>query len=619
MIQKLKGFLNKAWVKKVTLILFYMAWIGSIMLKCFYVQLTLKINQLSGTEDMNMFVGLFLTVFIFFGVIILFSGKKSKAVLIILDGIITFILFADILYGRYYYNPITVPILRQIGFVDDVKNSMLALVRIKDLLMFTDFIVLGTMAFYLRKAKSKISFPIQMLVGLAIILVGVGGFHLKINTIDTSKYVYERKYIARDLGLIYYHYYDIHASIEKAVLAKTPLTDEQIGIIESANKAYQHTNEFSNIGKGKNLIIIQLEAFMNFPIDLKVDGQEVTPFLNSLKTESTYMPNYFIETAGGNTVDSELLANTSTHPTYAGSAYYEYPSNYYISLPNKLKEMGYHANSFHGYQASFWNREVMHKNLGFDHFYSLDEFDQTEKVGWAVSDVSFLKQSLDKTIAVSKGEPFYSFMITLSSHYPYDAFYSGPFTKDSNEILKRYFNAANYVDTAMKGFFDDLKAKGLYDNTIVAIYGDHAGLFNEEAAAACNYFGEEYSPYNWQKLEKIPLFIHIPGREGQVVDKVCGQIDLFPTLANMMGFDLEYCMGQDIMDPAYKGNMVRRSSNVVTNQFVYIAREEKVYDFKTAEPLDLSLYKDEIGKYYDQLIAQDLIYRSNYLSIYDKE
>ncbi|PKM94095.1 MAG: hypothetical protein CVU84_11585 [Firmicutes bacterium HGW-Firmicutes-1] len=626
MSEKLKKIFANEKFKKFCVVIFFLTWVGSLTLKALYVQFSIKINKapVLTLDNMTMGLTLMFTIAIIGGIVIIISGKRFKASLIALDLILTLVFLADMLYGRYYYNPITVPILKQIAFLDDVKESTSSLFQMRDLLMFADLIVLVLIGIYVKKLKRIKPFYVQMIVGISIILVSVIGIKIKYDHVDTTKFAYERKYIGRDLGLIYYHFYDVKTAIAKSIDAGKELTKEQVELIESVNVAGLRTdNPYTNIGEGKNVIVIQLEAFQNFLIDLEVDGQEVTPFLNSLKEKSIYMSNYFIETAGGNTVDAELLTNTSMLPTYGGSAYYEFPSNTYITLPNKLKEKGYSVNSYHGYEASFWNREVMHKTLGFDRFYSLDDFDMTEKVGWAISDRVFLQQSLDFALEASQEKPFYAFMATLSSHHPYDAFYSGPFTQkegESQEMLRRYMNAGNYVDSALKEFFEYLKEKGVYEDTIVVIYGDHAGLFNDEAKMTCEYFGLEYNPYQWQKYEEIPLFIHIPGLlEPLTSDKACGQSDILPTLANIMGFDLEYTMSQDILDPNYMGSALRRNSNVITNEYVYIAQEETLYDFETGKVLDKSQYMDEINKYYDQLLAQDLIYKSDYFGKSKKE
>ena len=88
-----------------------------------------------------------------------------------------------------------------------------------------------------------------------------------------------------------------------------------------------------------------------------------------------------------------------------------------------------------------------------------------------MSDDSFFKQALD--ISRDKGK-FFSFLITLSSHHPYDAFTDIDLkTGDFEDTqLGNYLKSMNYVDMAIKNLFDDLREKNLLEDTIIVIYGD---------------------------------------------------------------------------------------------------------------------------------------------------
>ncbi len=623
--KKIKEILIEDKVKRTTL-MFMLIWLISLSFKAFYVQFTIQVNKapVITMEHFTMGLALMASFAVLMGIVIMLFPKNNRPALLGADILLTLILLADMLYGRYYYNPITVPILKQIGFLGDVKASTASLFKIKDLILFLDFPFLIYFMIYLRNNKQKILWKKTVLAGFAIVIAGMSVFAVKYQFVDDTKYQFERKYIGTDLGLVYYHYYDIKYSIKKALAKEKVLTQEEKEFIESANRAsFGHDNSYTDIAKGKNLIIIQLEAFQNYPIDLVVDGEEVTPFLNSLKEKSIYASNFYFETAGGNTVDAELLTNTSNHPTYGGSAYFEFPNNSYISLPKKLKELGYRANSFHGYEASFWNREVMHKTLGFDRFYSLNDFEMTEKVGWAISDKAFFKQSIDLALKDSNNNPFYAFMVTLSSHHPFDAYYKGPFTNTEQEaqiLSRRYLNAMNYVDGALADFFSYLEQTNLLEDTLVVIYGDHAGIFTDDIKDTCEILGVENSNYQWQRLESVPLFITGAGIDKAVeIKKPCGQSDIMPTIANMMGFEIEYTMSQDIMDEAYSGDAIRRNNNIITKDYIYIAQEDQTYDFSTGKKVDKAIYDSDIRKKLDQLLIQDLIYQSDYLKTFEQE
>ena len=84
-------------------------------------------------------------------------------------------------------------------------------------------------------------------------------------------------------------------------------------------------------------------------------------------------------------------------------------------------------------------------------------------------------------------QPFYVKYLTVSNHYPYTSL-SGdekgtrfPLAETKDETVNGYFAAANYLDSAIKDFFDYLKETGLYDNSIIVMYGDHYGISDTRA------------------------------------------------------------------------------------------------------------------------------------------
>ena len=122
--------------------------------------------------------------------------------------------------------------------------------------------------------------------------------------------------------------------------------------------------------KGKNVIMVQLEAFQNFVIGQKINGQEVTPNMNKLLGESMYFKNFYHQTSQGRTSDADLAANASLQPLITGSVFIRYAQHQYDSMPSTLKDNGYTTSVFHAYDGGFWNRNAMYQTLKYDTFYS---------------------------------------------------------------------------------------------------------------------------------------------------------------------------------------------------------------------------------------------------------
>lgn len=595
-----------------------------VWLKLIYTQLSSKINPVPIMSDSNvqMYITSFLTVAIVILIAYLIGFKYGLITAFIASIILSLLLFADVIYGRYYFNPITLSILNQLYMADDVSGSAFSLIKLKDIIYFIDY--LGMIVLYLAGRKFVVIKPFEKgyLYRVAVVVVALVvlfvGFSIRYSNTDTTHYAYERKYIARDLGLLYFHSYDFNERISKLMSNKSLSDDEILNV--QAHNGYSNdvTNPYTGIAEGRNVYVLQMEAIQEFLVDYEVNGEKVMPFLSALKEESIYLSNCHIQTANGNTVDSELLMNVSLLPTHSGAVYYEYPDNTYLSLPKILETQGYECYSFHGYQGSFWNRVAMHSNLGFDDFYSMEDYVIDEYIGFGLGDKSFIKQTIDKNRAVANRSSYYNFMVMLSSHHPYDGFYSGPFSPEEGHanIVDRYYNSARYVDEAIEGFFEQLKDEGLYDNAIFVIYGDHAGLFGDEAAMQLANDGISYSEYEWSKYKTVPVLIHVPGEleDGVKVDYVTGQIDMMPTLANLMNLDVDYTLGSDVLSATYESMVVKRFGDVITNDFIYLSSAKEAYDYTTGSVIPIENYESQVKKAHGYLTVIDTILSTDYFS-----
>lgn len=571
-----------------------------------------------------MYITSLITVAIVIVIAFILGFKYGMVAALVTSIIMSLLLFADVIYGRYYYNPITLSILNQLYMADDVSGSALSLIKIKDMIYFLDYVgLIGLYMIgrrYIEIKEVYIDRLRRVAVLSATLIVLFVGFSIRYGKIDTTHYAYERKYIARDLGLFYFHGYDVKERVNKWFTSKTLSEDEILYVNAHNGFDRDQVNSYTGIAKGRNIYVLQMEALQEFLVDLEVNGEPVMPYLSALKEESIYLSNCQIQTANGNTVDAELLMNTSLLPTYSGAVYYEFPDNTFHSLPLTLAEEGYESYSFHGYQGSFWNRVAMHKTLGFNDFTSMEDYDIDEFIGFGLGDKSFLHQTIEMNKDVAARTKFYNFMILLSSHHPYDGFYSGPFSpaEGTPDIVERYYNAAHYVDEAIQMFFDELKEEGLYDNAIFVIYGDHAGLFGEDAALHLSKQGVPYSDYEWTKESKVPVLIHVPGAitKGVLIDDVTGQIDMMPTLGNMLGLEVDFTLGKDVLSDDYESLVVKRFGDVITNDFIYLSSDKKAYDYKTGDVLSPEYYEGEVQKAHSYLSVIDTILATDF---FDKE
>ncbi|MGN7764351.1 LTA synthase family protein [Paenibacillus sp. 22594] len=329
---------------------------------------------------------------------------------------------------------------------------------------------------------------------------------------------------------------------------------EQLAAMRSADGP----RAYFGAGKGHNLIIIQLESFQNFLLNQSVQDQPLTPVLNELASESLYFPYLFQQIGRGNTSDAEFAANTSIYPVGGTPMSSKYGNRKFPSLARLLHKRGYTANTFHVNDVSFWDRNQLYPALGFDTYYDQPYFHKEKFNRFGASDEELYRVAFNKLNALAlKHQTFYAQLVTVSSHSPYRIPEDRKRLKLNaaldGKTLGDYLTAIHYADYALGTFIHKLKQTGLWNNSVVVVYGDHFGLnkkkYNpQKISDALNIpYHKHISTFN------VPLLIHLPGQlSGRIIDQTGGQTDILPTVANIMGIDLKAegftAFGQDLVN-----------------------------------------------------------------------
>lgn len=560
------------------------------------------LNQFAGwllnlNEGGQIFEGLIL---ISFGTILLstfwiifLKGKLRLIAILVLNIIFSFIILADAVYFRYFGDLISMTVLSQLGQVGDVGESITALFRWSDLLFIIDILLIIPIFFigYKKDSKSKNKFIPRAVIGLAVLFIGFqltfipfnksmeNGGAFQFNKLISNMRVYNFT------GLLGFHGADIYRYVNDNYLNKTTYSAEEVKDIDQwlTNENNLLSSEYEGIAEGKNIIILQVEALQNFVINQEINGQVITPNLNKLTQEEVYFDNFYEQTALGRTSDAEFLLNNSLYPTASGSAYMLYAKNEYESLPEKLKQEQYNSTVYHAYNPSFWNRYIIYNQFEIDEFYSKEDFSEGEAIGWSLNDKDMLLESLEDI--KSRAQPSYSHLITLTSHHPfempekYETMNLEGYTDYSMRYFRNYINSIHYVDEAVGQFVDALKEEGMWDNTLLLIYGDHSsGLTKDDPAFnAFANTGEEYNYFIEDK--RIPLIMHLPGNDqSETINKVGSQIDLAPTIAHLAGIEpSSYWLGSNLLSDA-KRQATFRDGSFISDQHAFLAAPDGIYD-----------------------------------------
>ncbi|PLS19694.1 hypothetical protein CVD28_04585 [Bacillus sp. M6-12] len=482
------------------------------------------------------------------------SNRKRKWILLFVSFFISISIFADAVYFRHFKDFTSFSLLYQVNQANDVKNAIFHLLQGKDILYFIDLIFIGVLLFLF---KSKVSTKKQKLnlnrgfvyfTFLTMFLFGNFAFMLVHLGDDGIKDRNSNALASCMIGTINFHFVDTYESIKEKVF-KPELNEQKIQEIRQSfyQPNEQEKNPYWASMKGKNILFVQMESFARYVVNEKIEGKEITPNFNKLIQESYYAENMYNQVGYGHTSDAEYLTLNSLYGLSSGSANILYGFNDYYTLPKILEREGYSTFSAHAYRGEFWNRVNMHKSYGFQESYFEKQFDIKDTAGLGMRDKDFFIQSVDKIATLQ--QPFFSFLITLENHTPFDSrdtdFNVG---KLEGTQVGKYIQSVHEADKAIGILIEELKEKGLYNNTVLIMYGDHDSELEQPEM-------EKLFPdlaYNdLYKLKRVPFLIHTPDKSIVEIDKQpLGQIDTMPTILHLLGMKSEhaYFYGQNIFD-----------------------------------------------------------------------
>ncbi|MGT2666217.1 LTA synthase family protein [Streptococcus rifensis] len=514
--------------------------------------------------------------------------KNTKAFYIIVSLLYTIVfawLFSNVIYFREFSDFITVNTMLASSSVSaGLGEAAVKLFRFVDLIFLFDFFLFGYLIY--RKKISADERPFDKrssfaVTALSVMLFSVNLFLAEIDRPELLSRGFSNSYIVRALGPNAFLAYSANQTYS-ARQDRAGATEEDLIPVEAyVSENYAKPNpDYYGIAKGRNVIYVHLESFQQFLIDYQLESEgesyEVTPFLNSLyhSEQTLSFSNFFNQVKAGKTSDSETLLDTGLFGLSQGSFMVTYGgTNTQVAAPNILSQLeGYSSAVFHGNAGTFWNRNQTYKQWGYQYFFDASYFSkQTSENSfqYGLNDKVMLKDSIEYLEHLQ--QPFYTKYITVSNHYPYTTSLVGdevgfPLAETEDETINGYFATANYLDAAVEAFFNYLKETGLYDNSIIILYGDHYGISNSRNPRLAPLIGENsetWSPYDNAMLQRVPYMIHIPGiSNGKIIDTYAGQVDALPTLLHLLGIDSSKYLqvGQDALSPDHKQVVALRTS-----------------------------------------------------------
>ena len=316
-----------------------------------------------------------------------------------------------------------------------------------------------------------------------------------------------------------------------------------------ANKKPTNKNKYTGYFKDKNLIFILAEGFNSIAVD-----ENLTPTLYKLVNSGFVFNNFytpvFLSTTGG-----EFQATTGLIPTQnILNLWKKNKPKISYALGNSFRKIGYTANAYHDWTYTYYSRHDTMKTLGFDSYMGIGNgLEKLMDSKWIPRDVDMMNVTTDFYTSEDK---FVTYYVTVSGHAPYN-YGSGNSTatryKAETEDLpystpvKAYLATQMELDRALETLINKLNEKGILDDTVIALVGDHYPytLSIDQVNEVSDYTRDEVVEVNRSNF----ILWNSEMDEPVKVDKVGSQIDVLPTLLNLFGieYDSRLMMGQDIL------------------------------------------------------------------------
>lgn len=537
----------------------------------------------------------------------------------IIDILLSLLLFADNIYYIYSSGVLSIAQFTNIQYGNEIIDTLPSLLRLNQILYFLDIIciIILLVTRFLRLEKKKENKKRQITIKVIMGIIGILLF-LKIGHEYIEKgndKIYNKDWQIRESTIFGYHIDDFEKTINIKKTAKyktsTSMIDDYNNLKDEYEEKYgQIKYEFQGILENYNVIILQLESIQEFVINKKINGKPITPNLNKFLEENIEFSNMYMQSYS-TTADSEHSTITSIYPMENGMSFSKYYTNDYDDLFKIFNQADYYTSYMHGNDAYFWNRGKVYERLKVKNLALKDKFQDYEYINGFLSDELIYKQGIEKIKEFP--QPFLSFIVSASSHSPYELEGLQDRSKVNIDVGKykgtyfgNYLEAVNYADYTFGLLIEDLKKEGLYENTAILLFGDHNGMdmYNEEMLDFLKILNPDLTDIDIKlNYTRVVCGLRIPGIGHIEIEKPVSKLDIKPTLAYLCGIQDGFSLGTNMF--ASKEFVALNNERIITRKYYY---DGEWYEIATGQKINVEKIdkdtRDLLEQYYNYMKAE---------------
>ena len=388
------------------------------------------------------------------------------------------------------------------------------------------------------------------------------------------------------------------------------------------NNEISDINDYTGMFKDKNLIVIMLESTNDIIINESDYPNFYKMYSEGWKWVNNYSPRNSCST--GNNEMSGMISLYSIYNTCTANKYKN--NTYFESIFNMFKKEDYYTFSAHNYLEHYYDRSVIHTNMGSDIYYGVEDLGISYSSlykNWS-SDEDFMESVLDILDGVDKDKNFMSWLTTVSSHQPYsyssiegDKYLSLYEEMDLNMDLKRYKSKLKILDNALGILLNGLEEKGILDDTVIVMFGDHYpyGLSTDTINSVLDY--DTNIDY---EAERVPFVIYNTELESKTFKEYTSYINILPTVLNL--FDINYdprlYVGNDLLSKEYE-SLVVFADGSWKNEIAYFNASTSEIEYFTDKEYTIDELKEINSKIDMKMEMSSLAIKNNYFEYLDKK